>query len=88
MQTMVDFCGFRLLAMPLLPVSQATLVYGVDSRTGLPVAPDPWVAGAMEAVGAQLHLAPHLVRGTVVALAGGRGRLCEHFARPIVCVGG
>ena len=71
MQTMVDFCGFRLMAMPLLPVSHDSLVYGVDGRTGVPVSPgNPRVAEAMGQVGKALHLAPHFVKGVQVATAG------------------
>jgi hypothetical protein len=89
----VDFCGFRLVAMPLLPVCSDTLVYGVDSLAAPGTPPrvsHTGVAAAMAAVGGALHLAPHLVRGVPLAAAadveahvGRDGRWCVR--RLIVC---
>ncbi len=60
LMSLVDYRGYRLVAMSLLPVNNSTLVYGTDDggktikRTNLEF------AGIMEEAGRRLKLRPHL----------------------------
>ena len=59
MMCLLDFLGYRLVAMTLLPISQTTLKYGT-SDGGVTVHSDPTIAALMEAAGKHLNLAPHV----------------------------
>lgn len=61
MQVLIDYCGERLVAMPLLPINtKDTLVYGSNDG-GKKVVADPQFHDQLAGVCAQLHLAEHLV---------------------------
>ncbi len=63
-QALVDFRGYRLLAMPVLPLRGGRHVYG-SSDGGLTVrAEDSEFNDCMRTVAAQLHLGGHVVGGT------------------------
>ena len=60
MMTLVDYRGFRLIAMSLLPIQGDSLIYG-SKDAGLTVhASDPEFNGLMKKAGQELNLAPHL----------------------------
>ena len=60
MMTLVDYRGFRLIAMSLLPLKGESLIYG-SKDAGLTVyASNPEFNGLMKKAGQKLNLAPHL----------------------------
>jgi hypothetical protein len=69
MQTIVDFMGFRVVALPILPISKETLVYG-SCDAGKSVMMDNKVSELMSMAAFELHLAAHKVGGKVLFAAG------------------
>ena len=64
MMTLVDYRGFRLIAMSHLPLKNESLIYG-SKDAGLTVrASDPEFNGLMKKAGEKLNLAPHLCGST------------------------
>jgi hypothetical protein len=60
MQVLIDYRGFRLIAMPLLPLKE--LVYGSDDGGVSVLNSDTKCNAAMTAAAKQLHLSEHKVR--------------------------
>ena len=70
LQTIVDYKGFRIVALPLLPISKETIIYG-SCDAGVTVHnEDPVAAELMKQAAIHLHLAEHLVRGKALWTAG------------------
>jgi hypothetical protein len=69
MQTVVDFKGFRVVALPLLGISKNTLVYG-SGDSGVTVLCDEAASKLMEGAAIHLHLASHLVKDKIMWSAG------------------
>jgi len=70
MQTLVDYQGFRVVAMPLLPINSKTLLYG-SSDGGLTIHADsPGINEIIKDVGQELHLAGHYVQDKFLFSAG------------------
>lgn len=66
MQTLIDFMGFRIVAIPVLPLSQQTILYG-SSNAGIDVFQgDSKIIEALSCAAKQLHLAEHFVRGKLM----------------------
>ena len=61
---LIDYRGFRLSAMSLLPINHGTLVYGSDDGGTTTVHRDASVENLMKTVGKTLHLK---VRGLCAA---------------------
>jgi hypothetical protein len=61
MQTIIDFLGSRVVAVPLLPVGRGTLVYGssVAGKTLLNEVPE--VLELLNSAGEELFLGEHIV---------------------------
>ncbi|MDP2439660.1 MAG: hypothetical protein Q8P67_28255, partial [archaeon] len=57
---LVDYRGFRLIAMSLLPIGSDTLIYGTADAGHTVLASDPFFNRAMADAGKKLNLAPHL----------------------------
>ena len=68
MQALVDYRGFRLLAMPLLPITRATLHVGSGDGGATVHAKDAPLLAALHDVAKEMHLADHLIAGTNVSL--------------------
>jgi hypothetical protein len=66
MQVAIDYCGFRALAMPLLPLGEGSLVHGSSDGGKTVHASDQGVNNTMKALMGALHLAPHHVAGVEV----------------------
>jgi len=65
LMVLIDYKGFRLIAMPLLPISsQTTLRYGSSDGGSTVHASDPTLNALMEAACRSMNLAGHVVRGT------------------------
>ena len=62
--------GFRLLAMPELPLKGATFVYGSADGGDTVHAANPAFNTVMQAAAERLHLAPHLVKDRQLCAAG------------------
>lgn len=61
MQVMLDYCGVRLVAMPLLPIrGSETMIYG-SCDGGHTVLADPLIHQYLSGICSHLHLAEHLV---------------------------
>lgn len=70
MQVMLDYKGFRMIAMPLLPISGSTLVYGSGDGGRSVLRSDESISTAMDLLGQELHLQQHCVNGTQLYTAG------------------
>ncbi len=72
MQALVDFQGFRLIAMPLLPLRGHTPIYGSNDGGASVHASNPVFNAMMERAAKMLHIAPHRVAAaqTVLCSAG------------------
>jgi hypothetical protein len=70
MQTLVDFKGCRVVALPLLPISKDTLVYGSCDGGHTVHDKDDTVRKAMGIAAKRLHLAAHRVSNVVMLSAG------------------
>lgn len=57
----IDFMGFRVLAMTLLPINKSTLVYGSDSGGRIANAADVRLNKLMEKAAKYMNLAGHYV---------------------------
>lgn len=60
LMALVDYMGFRLIAMSLLPISRSTLVYGTANGGETVFASDKMFNRLMRSAGEQLHVAPHI----------------------------
>lgn len=69
-QTIVDYRGFRLVVMPMLPLADSTLVYGSDDGGRTVHNSDTKFSDWMETAGDKLGLAKHKV-GKVFLCCGG-----------------
>jgi uncharacterized membrane protein YgcG len=66
---LIDFLGFRLVAMSILPIQRHTIVYGSCDGSSIH-ADDEQVNQMMASVARKLNLAPHLVADRVLHVAG------------------
>jgi hypothetical protein len=70
MQTLVDFKGYRIVALPLLPIDKNTIVYG-SADAGVTVHnSEQLVSEYMKKAGEEMHLAGHKVGSCVLYSAG------------------
>lgn len=70
MQAVVDYHGFRLIAMPYLPLQKDGLIYGSDN-CGVDVHNKyPPFNNIMKEVAQELHLAEHYCQGKILHAAG------------------
>ena len=60
MMALVDYRGFRLIAMSVLPVQGDSLIYGSKDAGMTVKKSDPVFNGLMKEAGERLNLAPHL----------------------------
>jgi hypothetical protein len=68
-QTIVDFKGFRIVALPLLGISKSTHVYG-SGDSGTTVLCDEKLVGLMKGAALHLYLAEHIVKDQIMWSAG------------------
>jgi hypothetical protein len=68
-QTLIDFKGLRVVAIPLLPINPQTLIYG-SADGGMTIKNHSLVSEVLKSAAEQLHLAGHLVRGAILFTAG------------------
>jgi hypothetical protein len=61
LMAVIDYMGFRVLAVSLLPISKATLRYGSDSGGRVAKALDPALNALMRRAGEKLNLSSHVV---------------------------
>jgi hypothetical protein len=61
LMVLIDFRGFRLIAMPILPIGSQTLVYGSSDGGGNIHTSNEQMNARMRLVGNILNLAPHYV---------------------------
>eukprot|EP00475_Leptophrys_vorax_P003868 TRINITY_DN12252_c0_g1_i9.p1 TRINITY_DN12252_c0_g1~~TRINITY_DN12252_c0_g1_i9.p1 ORF type:complete len:450 (-),score=85.10 TRINITY_DN12252_c0_g1_i9:961-2310(-) len=70
MQTMVDYLGFRVVAMPVLPVNKESIVYGsCDAGKSVKEGPEE-VRNILKNAAEEFFLCAHIVRGQVLFTAG------------------
>jgi hypothetical protein len=70
MQTLVDFKGYRIVALPLLPINKNTIVYG-SADTGRTVHNSKKVVSDyMQKAAEEMHLAGHKVQSCILFSAG------------------
>ena len=69
MTAVVDFRGYRLLALSELPIGEHTLVYGSDTQGRRVVNTDDEMSAAVETLGRSLWIKEHTIgydeKGTV-----------------------
>ncbi len=70
LMAVIDYLGFRVLAVSLLPISKATLRYGSDSGGRIARALDPSLNVLMKKAGQKLNLAPHVVGSSRTVIYG------------------
>jgi hypothetical protein len=70
MQTIVEHLGYRVVAVPLLPVGSGTLVYGSADAGKTFLKESQEVMGLLERAGQKLFLAAHLVLDVRIRTAG------------------
>jgi hypothetical protein len=70
LMAVIDYMGFRVLAVSLLPISKATLRYGSDSGGRIARALDPQLNGLMKKAGEKLNLAGHVVGSSKTVIFG------------------
>jgi len=70
MQAIIDYRGFRLVAMPVLPLSKGKLVYGSPDAGKTVRTDDAVFVERMRVLAKQLHLKPHMVGGKELYSAG------------------
>lgn len=70
MHLVVDYLGYRLVAMPVVPLCKDSIIYGSnDGAQTVHAESEPFNA-LMRRAAAELHLAPHAVGGKVLCSAG------------------
>ena len=71
MMALIDWCGYRLLAMPLLPLPPSTTPLLGSSDGGNSVhSSDPTLTSIISRIGVDLHLSPHRVGPLTLYTAG------------------
>ena len=70
LMAVIDYMGFRVLAVSLLPISKVTLKYGSDSGGRIARALDPQLNSLMKKAGEKLNLAPHVVGSSKTVIHG------------------
>ena len=73
----IDYCGYRCLAISLLPIDKSTLRYGSDSGGRIAKCPDADINALMKKAGESINLAPHFV-GSSKSLIYGPGDIECH----------
>lgn len=69
-EVLLDFNGFRLIAMPWLPLGSGRLVYGSADQGRNVHDDDPTIRAALKFAAHHLHLAPHRVGNRLLFTAG------------------
>jgi hypothetical protein len=70
LMALIDYCGFRLVAVSTLPINKSTIVYGSHDAGRTVHNDDAEVAEAMQKLGSHLNLREHLVCDTRIVGAG------------------
>eukprot|EP00475_Leptophrys_vorax_P004649 TRINITY_DN12769_c0_g3_i2.p1 TRINITY_DN12769_c0_g3~~TRINITY_DN12769_c0_g3_i2.p1 ORF type:complete len:266 (-),score=60.03 TRINITY_DN12769_c0_g3_i2:201-971(-) len=70
LQTLIDFKEYRMVSMPIWPISKNTLVHGSCDAGKTVCDVDPTVRNALRSAAADLHLAVHEVRSVQLYTAG------------------
>jgi hypothetical protein len=71
LQTLIDYKGYRVVAMPVVPIlGKETLVYGSCDAGKTVLNEDLMVDEVIREIAEELHLAKHLVSETEICLAG------------------
>lgn len=70
LQVLLDYHGYRLIAMPILPLTKTTLVYGSDDAGVNVHNSHPPMNIAMRLAALHMHLKAHVVRDTELHAAG------------------
>jgi hypothetical protein len=70
MMAIIDYVGYRLVAVTTLPISRKTIVYGSADAGRTVHNDDPFVNNAMQQLGQQLNLREHLVFDQKIVGAG------------------
>lgn len=68
MQTIVDHRGFRLLAMPVLPINKGTIVVGSHNSGQTVRCDDPPLLAALTEAAQEMHLGEHKIGISNVSL--------------------
>jgi Clustered mitochondria/Translation initiation factor eIF3 subunit 135 len=76
LMALVDFLGYRLIAISLLPISGKTLIYGSDDIGEVVHSDRPAFTELMQSACEQLNLRPHLVRDR----SGPAGATMSHYS--------
>jgi len=78
MMALIDYLGFRLIAIALLPIDRDTIVYGSSDGGQHVHADDPEMNAKMKAIGDQLNLRGHIVTDKLIY---GPGDIEGHLGR-------
>lgn len=70
LQALIDYRGFRLIAMPWLPITKSTIAYGSDDGGKTAHADIGELNELMKRAGKYLRLKPHLVESKVLYAPG------------------
>jgi hypothetical protein len=70
MLAVIDYMGFRCLAISLLPISKDTLKYGSDSGGRIAMNTDEKLNALMKQAGEKLNLAEHVVGKSMASISG------------------
>lgn len=81
MMVSVDYLGYRLLCMPILPIDHSTIIYGSDDGGETIHTKDPYFNRWMQETADALHLAGHRVRGSGERLLYSAGDIEAHRGR-------
>ena len=78
LMALIDYLGFRLVAISLLPIDRSTIIYGSNDGGKTIHNSDPQFASMIKQVARELNLKGHMVRGTKIY---GPGDIEAHYGR-------